>query len=412
MFPESSTPLQNLCSYGVSIVISYFSTSPVLSDRNQFPSFFRTIPSDDFQSRGLAQLVIHFGWTWVGILAEDNDYGHYGAEILQKELHESGACVAFSEHIILSRADRNAPHIVQIVHRSAANVVVVFALDSHLVPLFDEMVRQNMTGKTLIASEAWSTSALLSIDKYLKLLSGTIGLAIYSGEMPGFKEYINNARPSNFPDDNYIKTFWATAFDCRWQDSEALPGSWDNKTKLCTGAERIDSVNGVYNDVTRPRFTYNVYRAVYAISVALHDLNICQTPRGPFHHGTCANVLDFQPWQLYHYIKRARFKDEFQTKAFFDSSGNPLAQYDIVHWQLGTDAKLHHQTVGRYDSSAPTGRSLHINSSIILWAGSAQVRPFYEYVDLLQLPLNPFLPVDKLHVLSSYSACLMMGPDQ
>ncbi|XP_078524833.1 extracellular calcium-sensing receptor-like [Lissotriton helveticus] len=276
--------------------ISYFSTSPVLSDRNQFPSFFRTIPSDDFQSRGLAQLVVHFNWTWVGILAEDNDYGRHGAEILQKELHKAGACVAFSENIILNRADRNAPHIVQIMRNSAAVAVVIFGLDSHLVPLFDEIVRQNMTGKTFIASEAWSTSALLSADKYLKILSGTIGLAIYSGEMPGFKEYVNNAHPSNFPDDNYIKTFWATAFGCRWQGPEVLPGSWDNNTKSCTGTERIDSINGIYNDVSRPRFTYNVYQAVSAISVALHDLNTCLTPGGPFYRGTCSSVLDFQPW--------------------------------------------------------------------------------------------------------------------
>ncbi|CAH2272621.1 extracellular calcium-sensing receptor-like [Pelobates cultripes] len=42
--------------------VSYFSTSPILSNRNQFPSFFRTIPSDEFQSRGLAQLVTHFAF--------------------------------------------------------------------------------------------------------------------------------------------------------------------------------------------------------------------------------------------------------------------------------------------------------------------------------------------------------------
>ncbi|XP_077118681.1 extracellular calcium-sensing receptor-like [Ranitomeya variabilis] len=44
--------------------ISHFSTSPLLSDRIMFPSFFRTVSNDVFQSRGLARLVLHFGWTW------------------------------------------------------------------------------------------------------------------------------------------------------------------------------------------------------------------------------------------------------------------------------------------------------------------------------------------------------------
>ncbi|XP_069816783.1 vomeronasal type-2 receptor 26-like [Dendropsophus ebraccatus] len=62
--------------------VSSLSTSPLLSDRTQFPSFFRTVPSDTFQSLGLAQMVKHFGWTWVGLIGVDNDYGREGIKLL------------------------------------------------------------------------------------------------------------------------------------------------------------------------------------------------------------------------------------------------------------------------------------------------------------------------------------------
>ncbi|XP_069463358.1 extracellular calcium-sensing receptor-like [Ambystoma mexicanum] len=450
--------------------ISYFSTLPLLSDRNQFPSFFRTIPSDDFQFCGLAQLMMHFDWTWIGLLAADNDYGQNGLQILKAELHKAGACVAFSENIILSRADRNAKRIVQVIGNSTANAIAILSLDSHLIPLFDEMVKWNITGKVFIASEAWSMSALLSVDKYVPILSGTIGFAIHSGKMPGFNEYLNSVRPSNFSDNIFFKDFWEAAFTCTWQDPEILQGSWNNQGTPCRGDERMDHVNGFDNDVTSPRVTYNVYRAVYAIALALHDLNLCRATSGPFHHGTCANISDFKPWQmlkiaeenergsaesemlwagengaalqleydacrknvpsgsesavfekgsgrrlnaglqaqcgirrcgllkdkasgdnqkytsitsiaipylsllqLLHYMKNVQLQSKDGVAAFFDGSGNPVAQYDIVQWQLAADGKIQHRMVGRYDFSTPSGKSLQINTSALQWVHTGQV---------------------------------------
>ncbi|XP_078524897.1 vomeronasal type-2 receptor 26-like [Lissotriton helveticus] len=40
--------------------VSYFSTSPLLSNKLQFPSFFRTIPNDNAQTRGLTHLLLHY----------------------------------------------------------------------------------------------------------------------------------------------------------------------------------------------------------------------------------------------------------------------------------------------------------------------------------------------------------------
>ncbi|KAJ1080400.1 hypothetical protein NDU88_000611 [Pleurodeles waltl] len=352
--------------------ISYFSTTPLLSDRNQFPSFFRTIPSDIFQFHGLAQLVIHFNWTWVGILAADDDYGQTGVQILKVDLHNAGVCIAFSENIILSDSDRNAYHIVQVIKNSTANAIVIFALDSHLVPILNEILRQNITGRIFIASEAWSTSPLLSVEKYLKILSGTIGFAIHSKDMPGFKEYFSSVHPLRFSNDLLLQEFWEAAFGCKWQGPEIPTGCCNITTNLCTGAEKLDTVDGFYNDVTSPRVSFNAYRAVYAISVALHVLNSCSLREGPFNQGTCANILDFHCWQLLPYVQNVHFWDDFERKAFFDTSGNPLAQYDIVNWQLQTDGTVMHRTVGRYDLSAPGGNRLLINTTAIRWAASAE----------------------------------------
>lgn len=55
--------------------ISYLSSCPCLSDKNKFPNVFRTIPSDIYQARAMAQLAIRFRWTWMGAVVVNNDYG-------------------------------------------------------------------------------------------------------------------------------------------------------------------------------------------------------------------------------------------------------------------------------------------------------------------------------------------------
>ncbi|XP_069816666.1 extracellular calcium-sensing receptor-like [Dendropsophus ebraccatus] len=135
--------------------VSYYATSSLLSDRIKFPSFFRTVPSDAFQSKGLAKLVLHFRWTWVGLLGVDDDYGQQGIQLVKQEIIKAGACVAFTENIVTSRQDRNAPHIVKVMRMSTARVVIVFSGGLDLVPILTEMMKENIKGKIFVASEGW-----------------------------------------------------------------------------------------------------------------------------------------------------------------------------------------------------------------------------------------------------------------
>ncbi|XP_068129490.1 extracellular calcium-sensing receptor-like [Hyperolius riggenbachi] len=171
--------------------ISPLSGVSVLSNRHVFPSFFRTVASDTFQSKGLAKLVLHFGWTWVGLLATDNDYGQSGIQPIKQEIIKAGGCVAFTESILLGRPDRNAPHIVKVIKVSTATVVLAFALGIDIVPIMDEMLTQNVSGKLFVANAGWAKTNLFLAEKYFQVVSGTVGLGTKSQEVPGLSDYLN-----------------------------------------------------------------------------------------------------------------------------------------------------------------------------------------------------------------------------
>uniref|UniRef100_A0A6I8SUY1 G-protein coupled receptors family 3 profile domain-containing protein n=1 Tax=Xenopus tropicalis TaxID=8364 RepID=A0A6I8SUY1_XENTR len=344
--------------------ISYYSTSPILSKRDLFPSFFRTIPSDEFQMRGLAQMVTHFGWSWVGILANDDDYGQFGLQVAKQELMNVGVCVAFSETILTGQSNTNAPHIVQVIRESSAKVVIVIATDHKFIVVVEELFKQNVTGTIWVASEGWATSTLLSDKRFQIILKGTIGSAIHSGHLPKFADYLNSLRPSTYPGDSYMMEFWEKVFTCKWLGQENIPIRVDNATfEVCTGNEKLESLLTQQD----PRLSLNIYTAVYALAWALHSLIYCTPGTGPFHYGTCANMSSLHQWQLLHYVKNVNFKTKDGTHIFFDANGNPPAIYDIVNWRLNAKGGLEQVTVGSYTLEHTDSKTLQIVSNGIIW---------------------------------------------
>lgn len=60
---------------------------------------------------------------------------------------------------------------------------------------YTQVVRQNLTGQQWIASEAWTTATVYQTPRLMPYLSGTLGIAIRRGEIPGFREFILQMRP-------------------------------------------------------------------------------------------------------------------------------------------------------------------------------------------------------------------------
>ncbi|OCT90668.1 hypothetical protein XELAEV_18019285mg [Xenopus laevis] len=285
----------------------------------------------------------------------------------KEEIIKGGACIAFTENVLIGQPNRNAPHIVQVIKESTAKVVMVISSDSHFVIVAEELLRQNVTGNIWIASESWATSDLLFKERYQQMFLGTIGFAIHRGKMPTFSKYLRSLQPANDHYDPFIKEYWEQAFSCKWPGQENRIVSSDNASmRVCTGTEKLESLlTEEYH-----RLSLNVYNAVYAMAWAIQNLLNCTSGAGPFPYGDCANISSFHPWHLLHYIKNVNFKTKDGSQIFFDAKGNPPAIYDIVNWQVSVKGALEPVTIGSYDLSAPNGRTLSMDSAGIIWTNN------------------------------------------
>uniref|UniRef100_A0A8C4NPC1 G-protein coupled receptors family 3 profile domain-containing protein n=1 Tax=Eptatretus burgeri TaxID=7764 RepID=A0A8C4NPC1_EPTBU len=337
--------------------VSYHSTCKCLSDKVQFPSFQRTVPSHAYQASTMKLVVLHFDWAFVGVLGSDNDYGHNGISQFVSEAEQEGTCIAFRETM---PKEFDADDLVRfdLLNETKAKVLLVFSNEAEFLPLALEAVRRNVTGKIWLATETWVTSSTLSSPDYAPSFKGSIGLALRRGKIPGLQEFLLKIRPGiRFSLDAFVKRLWEITFNCTWHDG---------KYQKCSDLdESLENANTPFTDVLDMRVTYNTHMAVLSIAYAMHDLQQCKDKYGPFVNDTCAEITNFEPWQLLYYMRHVTFVNMNETMKF-DDSGDPPALYEVINWQpVGN--RIVFEQVGFYDHTLDIDDRLQIDNSSIVW---------------------------------------------
>ncbi|KAG7217889.1 hypothetical protein INR49_020796, partial [Caranx melampygus] len=375
----------------------------------------------------MIQILKHFGWTWVGLLVSDDDYGLHVAQSLQSDLAQSdGGCLAYLEVLPWDSEPSEIYRIVHLMKTSTARVVMVFAHDMHLIPLMEEVVRQNVTGLQWIASEAWTAAAVLQTPRLMPYLGGTLGIAILCSEScpPGTRMARKKGQPeccfdcipcsegkiSNKTDSTECTScpqdFWSSPQrdHCVPKKTEFL--SYHEPLGICLtttsllGTLICAVVLGIFiyhrstpivraNNselsflllvslklcflcsllfIGRPRLPeYNIYKAVYSLAYALDNMLQCEPGRGPFRGNSCATLETLEPWQLVHYLQNVNFTTSFGDEVSFDENGDVLPIYDITNWQWLPDGRINIQNVGEVKKSAFKGEELTLHEDKIFW---------------------------------------------
>ncbi|NWT77712.1 CASR protein, partial [Lanius ludovicianus] len=389
-----STAVANLLGLFYIPQVSYASSSRLLSNKNQFKSFLRTIPNDEHQATAMADIIEYFRWNWVGTIAADDDYGRPGIEKFREEAEERDICIDFSELISQYSDEEEIQQVVEVIQNSTARVIVVFSSGPDLEPLIKEIVRRNITGKIWLASEAWASSSLIAMPEFFRVIGSTIGFALKAGQIPGFREFLQKVHPKKSSNNGFAKEFWEETFNCYLPDgSKNSPASTSfhkgheeglgagNGTSAfrppCTGDENITSVETPYMDYTHLRISYNVYLAVYSIAHALQDIYTCTPGKGLFTNGSCADIKKVEAWQVLKHLRHLNFTNNMGEQVDFDEFGDLVGNYSIINWHLSPeDGSVVFEEVGHYNVYAKKGERLFINENKILWGGLSKEVPF------------------------------------
>ena len=281
-------------------VVSYASTSRLLSDRKRFKNFLRTVPSDTGQAQAMVDIVRELDWNFVSTVASDTEYGRSGIDAFKQLIvnsrNYSRICIAVDEVFTVRTPKAKVREIMsKIREHPEAKVIVLFAELNDADYFINVAREENMTGYIWIGSDAFarSYSVLRNNNDILKYW---INIEPNSKIYKPFKAYFQNITDERLKRNPWLREYRGYV------------------EKLLNLSEPAD-----YSS-----YTTSAIDAVYAVAYGLHNMYLCSNKAC---HVDVSNTVQTE---VYNFIKNSSFVSPTGHRVSFDDSGSARAYYNII----------------------------------------------------------------------------------
>ncbi|XP_072329701.1 extracellular calcium-sensing receptor-like [Scyliorhinus torazame] len=331
---------------------------------HEFATLFETMPGDSHQIKAITSLVKYFGWNWVGLIQSTSTYMALESDTIFQEFESAGICIAFREAFSETDSRERIHQVVNSIKHSPTKIIIAFATLADMEVLLLEVFRQNVTGIQWIGSQSWISIRNLSPQLNARFLLGALGFVVPNAKIPGLKEFLLQVNPKQSPGNPLLNEFWEKTFHCSMQNVTGC----NPKVQQCTGNEHLQDVDNLYTDTTQLRISSHVYKAVYIIAHALHNVFSCG-------NNSCPKWSDNKTWQLLNYLRTFKSADTRGSNIHSHQDGNWIRRYELINRQISTSGAVDIVAVGKYDSSGPSGLELKINEEDIVWTNGQREAP-------------------------------------
>uniref|UniRef100_A0A7N4NP10 G-protein coupled receptors family 3 profile domain-containing protein n=1 Tax=Sarcophilus harrisii TaxID=9305 RepID=A0A7N4NP10_SARHA len=335
--------------------LSFGPFDSILSDKAQFPSLYQMAPRDSSLYRGIVQVLVHFKWTWIGLVTTDDLRGEEFLRAVTGEMAKHDVCAAFTEKVPVSerRHEESELTFMPRIMASPSRVIVIHGDTDSLMILRYSQIFLFSTLKVWIATSHWDITMRSSTFESYNFY-GALTFKYLTSEVPGFKSFLNSIKPNKDPEDIVLKDFWLSVFWCKKRYD-------DLGQENCAPNATLEALPIFVFDMTMSGLSYTIYNAVYAVAWALHEMLLTKSEIASEKAGERRN---------YEKEKIKNLKSENTIAGdlvFMDEKRSSEAQYDIQNYMsLPNDTELLVK-VGHFIPSAPPGEDFTIGEEVIDW---------------------------------------------
>ncbi|CAF1268664.1 unnamed protein product [Rotaria magnacalcarata] len=212
-------------------VISQSATDPTLSNRNAYPAFYRTVPSDNAAALAIAQLFLTYNWTSCLIIYQNDAFGNGGATAITNAFLKNGLGIAGTIvfDIVTLRLQDN---LNDVLTASPTRIVVLWVNPPYVPSIIQNALDYDLIGSNYL----WITSASFDLSNfnqtYYPNLIGLLNLeptVTSVANAPINATLLNTAfdlwnqyEPETFPGSNNVDDYALFAFDAAWTLVQSL----------------------------------------------------------------------------------------------------------------------------------------------------------------------------------------------
>lgn len=332
--------------------ISYGASSAELAGA-EFTSFFRTVPVDTFQSRAMAELIAHYRWTCVAVIGVDDWYGRSGVDAFATAANETGICIVLQELFPVHDSEAQVKTMIsQLKNMEQVQIIILYSLSPQAIKVFEEAVRQGLTGKTWIASDGWSESALILQSRFKPIIQGAIGFGFHTHRFEEFEKHVTEMTPL-LRRGSWWNEFWEMEFNC------SIPNSTHTQFKPCSGQERV-TPERYKRDYGYAGVAY-VRDAVYSVANGLSGILNC----GAQGRSCSESSSSPRPDDLLTSLKMVSFTG---LTGYIDfRNGRVQAAYDIYNLQETEEDGFKLVQIGTWDERNAHAQRLSLRDDLVQW---------------------------------------------
>ncbi|NP_001258812.1 vomeronasal 2, receptor 124 precursor [Mus musculus] len=330
--------------------ITFGPYDPLLNDHSQYSSLYQMAPKDTSLSLAIVSLMVHFRWSWVGLILPDDHKGNKILSDFREEMERKGICIAFVKMI---PETWNLYFAKFWENMDETNVIIIYGDSDTLEGLMRNIGQRLFTWKVWIMNieyNVFDRADYFMLDSF----HGSLIFKHNYRENFEFTKFIQTVNPNKYPEDIYLPKLWHLFFKCSFADISCH--ALDN----CQTNASLDLLPSHIFGVAMNEESTNIYNGVYALAHSLHEMRLQQLQMQPYLNG---EGMVFFPWQLNTFLKDI----EVRNNRSLDWRQTIHAEYNILNlWNLpkGLGLKV---KIGSFSANAPQGQQLFLSEQMIQW---------------------------------------------